>query len=480
MASLYLYGMMAPLRLSELSEMIRLTLQESFAWQRFWVVAEITNQTYYGHKGFHYFDLVETEEPVAPTTRMPRKSKTANSLTAKIAGVAWREGAIRIRAFEQETGQVFGNELQVLIEVSVDYHPVYGLKLTLLDIDSRFTLGQLEQKKQATIQRLLLECPDFVWEQEGPLQSANKELYLPPVIQRIAVVSSKNAAGYEDFLHSLDTNSFGYKFEIHAFYATVQGEQHALELAATISAIETRALELEQDFDAVILIRGGGAATDLLIFDQFEVAEAIAACPFPVFTGIGHQKNETIADLLAHTAFKTPTKVAEFIIERNRGFETGLFTILHQVQLLSKQLLAEQFSFLDRVRFSLSYRTQELLNQEKQQIREMNALVRRQPQRLLSNQQLLLQEVKTSLQVNTTGYIRTREKDLAHLLRLFRMSSPEKLLARGFALVVKDGKVQANATEIHPEDKIQILFAGSQLDAAVKHKKEYDGDPFNL
>jgi exodeoxyribonuclease VII large subunit len=91
-----------------------------------------------------------------------------------------------------------------------------------------------------------------------------------------------------------------------------------------------------------------------------------------------------------------------------------------------------------------------------------------------------LQEVKTSVQVNTTGYIRTREKDLAHLLRLFRMSSPEKLLARGFALVVKEGKVQANATEIHPEDKIQILFAGTQLDAAVKHKKEYDGDPFNL
>jgi exodeoxyribonuclease VII large subunit len=472
--------MMTPLRLSELSDLIRLSLQERFAWQRFWVVAEITNHTYYGNKGFHYFDLVETEEPVAPTTRMPRKSKAANSLVAKISGVAWREGAIRIRAFEQETGQQFGNELQVLIEVSVDYHPVYGLKLTLLDIDSRFTLGQLERKKQATIQRLLVECPDFVWESEGQLQSANKELYLPPVIQRIAVVSSKNAAGYEDFLHSLETNSLGYKFEIHPFFATVQGEQHALELAATIAAIETRALELEQDYDALVVIRGGGAATDLLIFDQFEVAEAIAACPFPVFTGIGHQKNETIADLLAHTAFKTPTKVAEYIIERNRGYETGLTTLLHQVELFSRQLVAEQFSFLDRVRFSLSYRTQELLNQQQQRLREMEVQVRKQPQRLVNNQRLLLQEMKTSLQVGSTGFIRTREKDLLHLMRLFRMSSPEKLLARGFALVVKEGRVLANPESISPGDRIQFLFAGTQLDAVIENKKEYNGDPFNL
>ena len=471
---------MTPLRLSELSDLIRLSLQERFAWQRFWVVAEITNHTYYGNKGFHYFDLVETEEPVAPTTRMPKKSKAANSLVAKISGVAWREGAIRIRAFEQETGQQFGNELQVLIEVSVDYHPVYGLKLTLLDIDSRFTLGQLEQKKQATIQRLLVECPDFVWESEGQLQSANKELYLAPVIQRIAVVSSKNAAGYEDFLHSLETNSFGYHFEIHPFFATVQGEQHALELAATIAAIETRALELEQDYDALVLIRGGGAATDLLIFDQFEVAEAIAACPFPVFTGIGHQKNETIADLLAHTAFKTPTKVAEYIIERNRGYETGLTTLLHQVELFSRQLVAEQFSFLDRVRFSLSYRTQELLNQQQHTLREMEVQVRKQPQRLVNNQRLLLQEMKTSLQVSSTGFIRTREKDLLHLMRLFRMSSPEKLLARGFALVVKEGRVLANPESIAPGDRIQFLFAGTQMDALIENKKEYNGDPFNL
>jgi exodeoxyribonuclease VII large subunit len=354
------------------------------------------------------------------------------------------------------------------------------LKLTLLDIDSRFTLGQLEQKKQATIQRLLVECPDFVWESEGQLQSANKELYLPPVIQRIAVVSSKNAAGYEDFLHSLETNSFGYLFEIHPFFATVQGEQHALELAATIAAIETRALELEQDYDALVLIRGGGAATDLLIFDQFEVAEAIAACPFPVFTGIGHQKNETIADLLAHTAFKTPTKVAEYIIERNRGYETGLSTLLHQVQLFSRQLVAEQFSFLDRVRFSLSYRTQELLNQQQQRLREMEVQVRKQPQRLVNNQRLLLQEMKTSLQVGSTGFIRTREKDLLHMMRLFRMSSPEKLLARGFALVVKEGRVLANPESISPGDRIQFLFAGTQLDAVIETKKEYNGDPFNL
>ncbi len=470
--------MNAPMRLSQLSELIRISMQESFGWQRFWVVAEISNHSFYAQRGFHYFDLIETEAGAGSGER--RVGKSSASLVAKISGVAWREGAMRISAFERETGQRFGNELQVLMEVSVDYHSVYGLKLTLQDIDSSFTLGQLELKKQATLQELLVRYPDVVWESAGQIRSANQEIYLPPVVQRIAVISSKTAAGYEDFLHSLDNNSFDYRFEIHPFYATVQGEQNAGELATAFGAVEERALELGLDYDVVVLIRGGGAATDLLIFDQFEVAAAIASCPFPVFTGIGHQKNETIADLMAHTAFKTPTKVAEFLIERNRGFETGIQENLYRIELLSRRVLAGFTNHLQELRYFISHRSRELLHQEKQLLAEAAGIVHKQPALLLQDRREELKQLEAGVQTGAASVFKSKQGDLDHLFRLFRMASPEKILARGFAIVKKNDQFIADPSRIGIGDTIQIILSGSRIDAAVEQKSTYNGDPFNI
>lgn len=462
---------MAPMRLSHLCELIQLTLQDQFVAQQFWVMADISNHSYYSQRGFHYFDLVETTE---------KNHRNRGSIVAKLAGVAWREGAARIKAFERETGQVFGNDLQVLVQVSVDYHPVYGLKLTLLDIDARFTLGLLEQKKQATIRALLQEYPDYIREQEGRLQTFNQELFLGEVVQRIAVVSSRTAAGYEDFLHSLQNNAFGYQFDIHPFYATVQGENNAGELATVFSAIEARASAEEKDFDAVILIRGGGAATDLLIFDQFEVAAAVACCPFPVFTGIGHQKNETITDLVAHSSFKTPTKVAEFIIERNRSFDIRLQQAHQTLKQLAKQVLSDQAAGLQEARLSISTRTKDRLFQQQQALAEAVRQLRRQPAVYFDNHRLVLQLAHAQLIGHTRQLLKTREKDLEHLLRLFRLASPEKILARGFALIKLNGQPMADASAIKENDQLQILLAGTQIDALVKQKTPYYGDPFNV
>ncbi len=463
--------MTAPMRLSHLCELIQLTLQDQFVQQQFWVMADISNHSYYSQRGFHYFDLVETEE---------KTNRSRGSLIAKVSGVAWREGAVRIKAFERETGQVFGNDLQVLIQVSVDFHPVYGLKLTLLDIDARFTLGLLEQKKQATIRTLIKEYPDYVWDQDGQLQSFNQELYLPPVVQRIAVISSKTAAGYEDFLHSLDNNPFGYRFEIHPFFASVQGENNAAELAAALDLIQTRASALEQDFDAVIIIRGGGAATDLLIFDQLEVAAAIAACPFPVFTGIGHQKNETIADLVAHTSFKTPTKVAEFIIERNRGFETELLRAHQTVKQLARQVLSNEGANLQEARLAISTQAKDILHHQKQVLRDSIRQIRMQPGVCIGNRVLALQRTKQQLSAGTRQLLKTKEKDLEHLQRLLHLASPERILARGFALIKLNNAAVADASGINEGDKLEILLAGTKIDALVQQKTPCHGDPFNI
>lgn len=244
------------MRLSQLSLLIQEALQETFAWKRFWVMAEVSNHSFYAQKGFHYFDLVETENRNG-------NRKSGATIISKIPAVAWATGAARIRAFETVTAQKFGNEIQVLAEVSVDYHPVYGLKLTLLDIDASFTLGQLEQKRQATINRLLEECPEYVWKVDETLYTFNQELELPRVIQRLAVISSRTAAGYEDFLHTIENNPFHYSFTIDGFFTTVQGENNVTELAAAVEEVISAAARTGLDYDAVVIIRGGGAGTDL-------------------------------------------------------------------------------------------------------------------------------------------------------------------------------------------------------------------------
>lgn len=459
------------MRLSQLMSRLQETLQEQFSWQRFWVIADISNHSFYSQKGFHYFDLVESEE----TAQGKR-----GSLIAKISAVAWSSGAARIKAFENETGQLFGNQLQVLVEVSVDFHPVYGLKLTLQDIDPRFTLGKLEQQKQATLQALLATYPDMVWELNGLLQSFNQELAMAPVLQRIAILSSASAAGYEDFRHSLENNSFGYQFELEPFYVPVQGENNAVVFSDTMALIAERAMETGIDYDAVVLIRGGGAATDLLLFDQLEVAVSVAACPFPVLTGIGHQKNETITDLLAHTAFKTPTKVAEFIIERTRQFETGLLQLEQQAKQLAKQLISTGKIQLQQASASISYRTQEILHQQKQALAEASLQVKKLPPRRFMKAGQELQLLQTQLETQTRHTIKKKEQELAHLQRLFRLSSPEKILARGFALLLVDGKITADTARLKSGSPLTIIVSATELDAVITNKSPYHGDPFNI
>lgn len=458
-----------PWRLSQLAERIREVLQEQFFRQQFWVIAEVANHQFYPQKGFHYFDLIESA------------GGSKSSLVAKLPAVAWKEGALRIRQFEQQTGQRFGESLQVLVAVSVDYHPVYGLKLTLLDIDANFTLGMLEQQKQATLETLLRQYPEFVWETPaGGVSSFNQELGLPAVIQRIAVVSSRSAAGLEDFLHTLETNAYGYHFEVHPFYAVVQGEANAETLASVIESVADRALEQERDFDAVVLIRGGGAATDLLIFDQLSVALAVASCPFPVLTGIGHQKNETLADKLAHRAFKTPTAVAEFILEQSIQFESRLLDARQQIMEQAVQLLQTHRRNLLELRSAIATRTRAGLQAEHESLAAWKMFLQQRAPVLLRERQQELGRWKSELARSTQLGLKHKNQELEQLLRLFRMASPQQIWKRGFALVRHNGQLVADGTALQPGDAISIYINGAQLDAEIQTKTEFNGDPFNV
>lgn len=435
--------MPSPISLSQLSGLIQDNLRQRFAAERYWVLAEISNHSFYPQKGFHYFDLVE---------------KSAGNLQAKLAAVAWTAGAARILDFEKVTGQKFQNGISICLELSIDFHPVYGLKCTLIQIDPAYTLGKLELAKLAVIEKLLATEPDIVWLDGDKLMSFNQQLLLQVPLQKIALVGSGQSAGLEDFLHSLRENRFGYTFQIDFFDARVQGEENAAAIAAIFEAVLRRSVAKGVDYDAIVLIRGGGASTDLLLFDQYETALAIAAAPFPVLTGIGHQKNLTLTDQLAHTALKTPTKVAEMIVESNREFESSLLSLQKDLIIQAQQLLASKRLKMEQIR---------------------SALVQRPSTLLAANRRSLLQ-YSGLLKTNSIHAIRKQSQELLSLRRLFRLASPERTLERGFAWIEKEGKIVADPNELTVDDLIRIRMNGIVIDSHVETKKHIDGSAFDL
>ncbi|HEY6899648.1 MAG TPA: exodeoxyribonuclease VII large subunit, partial [Puia sp.] len=210
-----------PLRLSQLTSAISETLNRKFSTLNFWIIADVTSHTFRPDKNYHSLELVE-------------KDPASNALIAKIQTKAWGKGATSITNFEILTGQRFTNNINVLVNVSVDYHPVYGLQLNINQIDSNFTLGMLEQQRQATLARLVRENPEFIRQLGDNYHTRNKELPLNRVIQKIAIVSSRTSAGWQDFRHTLDNNPFGYYFEVDDYFTVVQGENNSQQFLSRL------------------------------------------------------------------------------------------------------------------------------------------------------------------------------------------------------------------------------------------------------
>ncbi len=325
---------MPHISLSELSEKIKDAVSAAFNNQPYWVVAEITDHKYYENHKRHYFTLVERRE---------------NSIVAKIQATAGPDAADALKNFEIVTGQKLDNGINVLINVSVSFHGLYGLQISVNDIDVNYTVGQLALYKRQTIHRLLTEESERIREVDGQLISDNKNLSLPIVIQNIALISSHNARGYDDFMKTMDKNG-RYKLNITPKYTSVQGESNAQALVDCLKEIYTSG----EAFDAVVIVRGGGSDTDFLIFDHFKVARAITRFPIPIIVGLGHAANITVTDLVAHTSTNTPSSAAEFIVQHNRDFEDRLTDIRDKIRSKGIERIREEEKKLSNIKFSLS------------------------------------------------------------------------------------------------------------------------------
>lgn len=451
------------IKLSELTGQIQDAINGVFGARSFWVIADVTSYTYKPQSNFHYFELVE-------------KDKSSAKILAKISGRAWGNASLNISNFEKATGQQFKNDINVLVQVTVQYNPSFGLQLNLLDIDTSFTLGQFEQQRKETLNKLLRDNPGFIRFENGQFHTRNSDLPLNMVLQRIAVISSETSAGYHDFLHTLENNTFGYRFELDNYFALVQGEGNAKQFLAKLIEV----FGSGKAYDALVIIRGGGAQMDFLIFDNYELNRAIAKFPIPIITGIGHQKNETIADLMAHTATKTPTKVAEMLIAHNRSFEETLLTLQQQTVIKTFQIMNVHKEQLNRLNQVTINSAKNLLHEKHRDILNLSGMILTNPKIIISNKRKDLNNLLANFKSFSRMFFTNQVRYIGHFESVVRLMSPQNILNKGFAIVKVDGKIIGDASQLVPGSVMTVTLAVTELKTKVISKSARNGKEFEL
>lgn len=294
-------------RLSELIGEIDATILNRFAGKSFWIKAEITDVKKYSDKRWCFLKFIEKE---------------GNVTTAEIKGVFWSNTFYHVENFERETQQPFASGLEITCNVRVRFHKRFGLDLEVLAIDFAYAIGQMEIERKQTLERLVKENEGISPLGNGSFSTPNNRLELPSVFQRIALITAPNSDGQRDFKEVIDGNRYGYAFLVKEFLTQVQGDGASHLMMQQLDYI----IKCQEQFDVVVIVRGGGSDTDFKPFNTFELSDYVASFPIPVLTGIGHDRNTSIVDLMARQ-HKTPTEVATFIIDSNMSFEQDVLQL---------------------------------------------------------------------------------------------------------------------------------------------------------
>lgn len=433
--------------LLQLLNLVQESIDAQFYGQGYWVRCEVTDVKKYEAKNWCFCKLLEKRGP---------------QIVAESPAVFWQHGYQHIRRFEQGTGQKFESGIAILCRVLVKFHPIYGLKLEVQEIDLSFTLGQMELARQATLARLLATYPQDIRQMDDAFLTTNNQRPLPRLIQRIALITAANSDGQRDFVQELTHNAYGYHFSITGFYTTIQGTQAAGNMVLQLRRIET----IHDQFDAVVIVRGGGSQTDLKPFDDYDLAANIALFPIPVLTGIGHDRNTSIADLMARQ-YKVPTKVAAAIVEHNHATALALMHLQERMQAAVEAWVSEKKQGL---------------------LLQVQLLHQTVPTRIAHTRQALL-TWKNGLHLLATQRTTIARKDLEHLTRRLQGSSqqlclqqkaqlaaykrlvaqlaPEATLRRGFALVWQQGKLVTAIHQAQPQVPLVAQLPDGSITAHI-------------
>ncbi len=454
--------------LFQLNQRIKGVIEDSFLTS-IWVKAEI-GELNVNRNGHCYLDLIEKDE-------------SSDKLVARSRAIIWGYTFRMLRAFfESSTGQTLTTGLKVLVKVSVEFQELFGLSLIIKDIDPSYTMGDLARQRLEVIRRL---------EEEGVLEM-NKELTLPLVPQKIAIISSPSAAGYDDFVNQLEHNAYGIKFYHRLFPAVMQGHQAEDSIVAALEKVFKNAAF----FDVVVVIRGGGASVDLMCFDSYWVAFHLAQFPLPVLTGIGHERDDTVADRVAHTRLKTPTAVAALLIDTAGNF-LGLLqergdrmadvatALLRRERQKAERLTA---AFLPRVTRHMQKSRQRLerqgnrlpaltlqrLSTSRHRLSRYNELTVSDSATLLRTANRQLRTLTEQLQMTSGHYLSSQQQHLKFLHQAARLNDPHRLLEKGYSLTYAKGELVKDGAVLNPGDLLTTRFKNGTVVSTVQQKNKSD------
>ena len=359
----------------------------------YWVEAELSECR--ERSGHCYMELIEKDEQT-------------NTPIARASAKCWRQTWQMVQPhFEHITGQPLHAGLKVLLRVYAQFHETFGFSWIVTDIDPTYTIGDMARRRQEIIRQL---------KEEGVFD-LQRELQLPLVTPRIAVISAEGAAGYGDFCRQLEENEYGFKFQVTLFPAVMQGEQVEHSLIAALEKI------YDYQFDCVVIIRGGGATADLSGFDTLALAENVAQFPLPIITGIGHDRDESILDMVSHTRVKTPTAAAALLIDRLASIWQRLENAQQRIRMVQR-LFSEQHHHLDLLQNRLSIAIERIMTHQKHRVSQL---------------ELQLQSF-----------------------------DPQILLGRGYSITLHNGRAVRNPQELKPGDEIETRVEKGVIISTVK------------
>lgn len=448
------------LSLFELNSMVHAVLHHTMP-DTYWLAAEIS-ELRIASNGHCYLELVQKDE-------------LSGSLVAKARANIWRQNYLALsRHFVHDTGQPLAAGIKVLVEVSINFHELYGYSLNICDIDPIYTLGDLAQRRKEIIRQL---------EEDGVI-NLNKEIPLPRVIRHIAIISSKTAAGYGDFCKQLQQSAFAFRTKL--FPATMQGEKVEQSVIAALDQINAE----REHWDVVVIIRGGGATTDLSGFDSYLLAANIAQYPLPVLTGIGHERDDTVCDLVACKRLKTPTAVAAFLIDSRANEAAMLHELIARLATAASQCLTAEKHEVDALSTRLNHAAHMHLASLQQQFAALAHRYDMASSHYTAQQHSRLLCLQASLNLHLQSYIlkernrieglpsrihgslenfftheQQRQKMIARSLTL---ADPRRILALGFTITLKGGLPVSDASTLQQGDIITTRFAHGEVQSEVK------------
>ncbi|MBP3350476.1 MAG: exodeoxyribonuclease VII large subunit [Bacteroidaceae bacterium] len=434
--------------LTELNLDIREALSHTHP-DEYWVCAEIS-ECHPNRNGHCYLELIDKD----------RQGRT----TARQRAIIWSNTYNLLQPyFEQVTGQRLTAGIKILVLVTVTYHELYGMSLTIHDINPTYTIGEAARRRAEIIAQL---------EEDGTIND-NKELPLPMLPRRIAIISSSTAAGYGDFIDQLQGNSYGYIFYPVLFTAAMQGDRTETSVIEALNRIHTHI----EHFDCVVIIRGGGSTSELSCFDTYPLATNVAQFPLPIIVGIGHERDETVLDYVAAVRVKTPTAAAEWLIERMRLADLAAQAMRQQVVDIVSNRLQQENNRLQQLTAGVPYMVAQRVHNETTKLQNWAHTIGRSTSEKITREHNRLSLMSHLLPERTTTLLRQEQQHLDNLANTIALLSPDATLARGYSLVTHNNKVVRSVDNLPTNTPIEIHMVDGTAQAHITTtSKKHDNE----